>query len=247
MRTARDGETVGANRRARDRSEGPPTHEGIESALGPTATPPTRVGHLSPPARRAVEEFGRRERIVLEETATGHGPSGVTRSGRAADHGVSSGAEGPSITLSGRTRAANRESRDAGGDAGVGVSRQVIASSFWSQILWPFVALRPLRCQRGRVARPSAGDAQGRAACATSRSDEVRKEPRRPQREAGALGLLSAAGHSTAPRARRVIDSSAAAGAVGRRRRGGCRRPGGSSGGRGRGRGSPRSSSGPCP
>ena len=116
-----------------------------------------------------------------------------------------------------------------------------------SQILWPFVALRPLRCQRGRVARPSAGDAQGRAACATSRSDEVRKEPRRPQREAGALGLLSAAGHSTAPRARRVIDSSAAAGAVGRRRRGGCRRPGGSSGGRGRGRGSPRSSSGPCP
>ena len=138
MRTARDGETVGANRRARDRSEGPPTHEGIESALGPTAALPTRVGHLSPPARRAVEEFGRRERIVLEETATGHGPSGVTRSGRAADHGVSSGAEGPSITLSGRTRAANRESRDAGGDAGVGVSRQVIASSFWSQILWPF-------------------------------------------------------------------------------------------------------------
>ena len=140
MRTARDGETVGANRRARDRSEGPPTHEGIESALGPTAALPTRVGHLSPPARRAVEEFGRRERIVLEETATGHGPSGVTRSGRAADHGVSSGAEGPSITLSGRTRAANRESRDAGGDAGVGVSRQVIASSFGSQrfsgLLW---------------------------------------------------------------------------------------------------------------
>ena len=120
LRTARDGETVGANRRARDRSEGPPTHEGIESALGPTAALPTRVGHLSPPARRAVEEFGRRERIVLEETATGHGPSGVTRSGRAADHGVSSGAEGRSMTLSGRTRAANRESRDAGGDARVG-------------------------------------------------------------------------------------------------------------------------------
>ena len=129
MRTARDGETVGANRRARDRSEGPPTHEGIESALGPTAALPTRVGHLSPPARRAVEEFGRRERIVLEETATGHGPSGVTRSGRAADHGVSSGAEGPSMTLSGRTRAASRESRDAGGDARVGVSRQMIARS----------------------------------------------------------------------------------------------------------------------
>ena len=42
------------DRRALDRSESPPIHKGIKSALGPTAAPPTRVGHLSPPrtARR---------------------------------------------------------------------------------------------------------------------------------------------------------------------------------------------------
>ena len=111
-----------ATARRRDRRRAGPTRatgrrarrpmRGIESVLGPTAAPPTRVGHLPPPARRAVEEFGRR--VNGTSRVNGHGRHEL---GAGRRHGVAVRRRGPSITSSGQTKGGETGvTRDAGGD-----------------------------------------------------------------------------------------------------------------------------------
>ena len=121
-RNARDGETVGGRSSrsdARDRSEGAPTHEAIrESVLGPTAAPPTRNGHLSP--RKARPSKNATTFVTTSFATTAHEitATGVTNSPPRPRRR----AEGPSMTLSRRTRDSGGHGT-RGGDRGLGAAR----------------------------------------------------------------------------------------------------------------------------